>query len=183
MGGAEQPCQNNRATYFFAQVPPESQFWDCNFETVIVIVMGMWHLFLQFYPKAQTWEELRHREIKPFFKTIEASFRLRQKKYILSGETALANFSDLSSPEQDHIAISSKEFAALEQDQKKEDANQKKIVFEIFKEAPHLFAIDGYLNPVEIYLTLKNYPDERGQLSLKQMLKKFQLSVIEKKKT
>lgn len=132
---------------------------------------------VQFNTKEQVWEELKYREIKPFFKTIEASFKLLRKKYILSGETALANFSDLSPPEQEYVAVTSKEFFDIEKNQTKEDTNQKKVVFEVFKESPYLFAIDGYLNPIEIYLTLRNHHDERVQQSLKQMLKGFQLSV------
>lgn len=148
-------------------------------ETGFVRVQGKGpNRLVRFLNKTHVWEELEQQKIKPMFKTIEAPFVLPRKKLILSGETALAQYSDLSPPDQAHVALTNKEFTEIENAQKpgmKENA--KAIIFEVFKEQPRLFAIDGYLNPIELYLTLKDHPDERVRLCLKQMLKEFKLNV------
>lgn len=130
---------------------------------------------VMFNPRDQIWEELKQREIKPFLKRVEAAVSVTGRNFIYSGETALAHYSDLSSPEQKHIGITNKELADLESKTPEEDTTQSKVVFEVFKESPRLFARDGYLSPIEVFMTFKNHPDERIHMSLEQMLSAFQL--------
>lgn len=130
---------------------------------------------VQFYSKSQVWGDLKQCTIKPYVKRFETTFNIAKEQYIFSGETALARFSNLSAPNQGSIGVTNKEFVELEQMQIEQSSAQTKIIFEIFKESPRLFAIEGCLNPVEVYLAFKNHPDERIQMSLEEMLLAFQL--------
>ena len=68
----------------------------------------------------------------------------------------------------------SKEFNILKSLKQSEmDSKIPKIRIEIRKEMPGLFSIAGYLNPVEIFLDLRNNQDERIQISLGQMMNKW----------
>lgn len=128
---------------------------------------------VKFKSKAQTWNFLMESLIARSHRLVEGYYDLK-KPMTLSGETALAYYSDLSAPILKTVALTNKEFIALKSLKQPDiDKEIPKTRIEIRKEAPGLFSIEGYLNPVELVLDLKNNQDERIQISLGQIMKKW----------
>jgi len=130
-----------------------------------------------FKGKDEVWEFLKDSHIAKSHRLIEGRFNI-EKEVILSGETALARYSDLSAPAMKIVALTNKELGELKSSERQNlDRNVPKIRIEIRREVPRLFSIDGYLNPVEVFLDLRNDQDERVQISLSQMMNKWKLEV------
>ncbi|MCK4830673.1 hypothetical protein KA005_83945 [bacterium] len=132
---------------------------------------------ISFKSKDETWEFLKESHTARSHRLVEGYYDLR-KIGILSGETALAYYSDLSAPIIKTAALTNKEFNNLKSsEQQNMDMKFPKIRIQIRKETPRLFSIDGYLNPVEVFLDLRNDQDERIQISLGQMMNKWKFEV------
>ena len=132
---------------------------------------------VRFRSKNETWEFLKESHIAKSHRLIEGYFNI-EKKVVLSGETALAYYSNLSDPIVKTVALTNKEFNDFKSsEQQNTDRKIPKIHIEVRKEDPRLFSIDGCLNPIEVFLDLRNDQDERIQISLSQMMNKWKLEV------
>jgi hypothetical protein len=96
---------------------------------------------------------------------------------VLAGESALAEYSDLASPKNPTIAVTIKTYRKLLEKVSAKEL-QKETYVQVWKEDPKLFAIKGNLNPIELYISMRDHADERVQLALKSMLKKYGLSPL-----
>jgi hypothetical protein len=133
---------------------------------------------LHFKNKQEVWDILRVSNIKTASKTIEASYQVKSAKLILSGESALSSFTDLSEPTKTTFAVTNKQFIQIKKNGSSIDGTGKaSLLFEIRKESPELFSFKNSLNPVELYFDLKNHFDERIQISLRSMMEKFNLRI------
>jgi len=133
----------------------------------------------------KTWEKILLAPLEPFFRQVEINFvqKENREKYCLAGESALAQYSNLAVTGTVTHAMSVREFrASYKGIRSKVPSSNLNIpaVIQIWKEPPHLFAVEGVLNPVELFFSMRNNPDERVQLAIDEMLKKYGLVRKEK---
>lgn len=125
-------------------------------------------------------EKFMRLKLAPFFREVQTNYVPKDKgTYVVAGETALAHYSNLASPKQTTIAMTSKNFRAVYQNSKTTipygDFGNRSVV-QVWKEDPRLFSIDGLINPVELFFSMKNHHDERVQMSLEEMLAPYDLT-------
>jgi hypothetical protein len=95
---------------------------------------------------------------------------------IRAGLTALAHFSMLAPPEYTIYALSREDWKAIRQRHKTievpaQDPDASEI--EVWWYPPALFAEDGIVDPLSLYLSLKEDRDERTETGLEEMMEKF----------
>ena len=93
-----------------------------------------------------------------------------------AGLTALARFSMLAPPEYTTFALSREDWKALRQRHKiieipTQDPDASEV--EVWWYPPALFAEDGIVDPLSLYLSLKEDHDERTETALEEMMEKF----------
>ena len=93
-----------------------------------------------------------------------------------AGLTALARFSMLAPPEYTTYALSREDWKALRQRHRinevpAQDPDASEI--EVWWYPPALFAEDGIVDPLSLYLSLKEDRDERTETALEEMMEKF----------
>jgi len=93
-----------------------------------------------------------------------------------AGLTALARFSMLAPPEYTTYALSREDWKALRQRHKiievpTQDPDASEV--EVWWYPPALFAEDGVVDPLSLYLSLKEDHDERTETALEVMMEKF----------
>lgn len=125
-------------------------------------------------PKKTIWEKIVRVKFAPFFREIETNHLPKDRKtYVIAGESALAKLSNLGESKRATIAMTTKEFRAIYQNPKKtlvpSDFGGPSVV-QVWKETPDLFSIDGILNPIELYFSMRDNPDDRIQLALDELL-------------
>lgn len=125
----------------------------------------------------KTWERILALPLAPFFREAETNYVPKNREtFCLAGDTALAQYSNLAAGATTTIAMSVKEFRESYEGKKGEipfgDVHTPSII-QIWKEPPHLFALRGVLNPVELFFAMKNHSDERVQMALDEMLKPY----------
>ncbi len=131
-----------------------------------------------------TWQKLLELPIAPFFREVQANYIPRDRAlYCIAGESALAHYSNLGAPKAATIAMSTRAFREVYQDSKDtipyaDFGNESSI--QIWKERPQLFSIDGVMNPIEVFLSMRAHSDERVQMALDEMLRPYGL---EKRRT
>ena len=86
----------------------------------------------------------------------------------ISGMTALSEYTFLNPDESKHVAISMEDFK-MGKNYSKEDVFMP-VHIEVWNYAPSLFAHDGWVDKISLYLSLKDSNDERVQHELTQML-------------
>jgi hypothetical protein len=126
----------------------------------------------------KTWKKILMMPLSPFFREAETNYVPKNREnFCFAGETALANYSNLATGSKTVIAMSVKEFRqiydgkhAVRSDEASFGGVYTASMIEIWKEPPHLFAIRGNMNPVEVFFSLRNHHDERVQLALDEML-------------
>lgn len=124
----------------------------------------------------EAWTTLGNARISPIMKPMQLpQFKTTGVEHVLAGESALAEYSDLASPKNPTIAVTTKTYRKLLERVSTKEL-QRETYVQVWKEAPELFAIKGNLNPIELYISMRDHGDERIQLALKSMLKKYGLS-------
>ena len=93
-----------------------------------------------------------------------------------AGLTALARFSMLAPPEYTTYALSREDWKALRQrhninEVPVQDPDASEV--EVWWYPPALFAEDGIVDPLSLYLSLKEDHDERTETALEEMMEKF----------
>ncbi len=127
----------------------------------------------------KTWQKILHLPLAPFFREAETNYLPKNREtFCLAGETALAQYSNLAAGATASLAMSVKEFRESYKGKTGEipfsDVHTASTI-QIWKEPPHLFALRGVLNPIELFFTMRNHPDERVQMALDEMLKPYGL--------
>jgi hypothetical protein len=93
----------------------------------------------------------------------------------LAGLSALAQCSLLAEPDLITIALDRKGWKALHHGDRFVEAmpdDPDGRMVEIWNYDPNLFAGDGRVDPLSLYLSLRDNPDERVQAALDQMMRK-----------
>lgn len=127
------------------------------------------------------WETALTTSFAPFFREVQTNYIPNDRSaYSIAGETALAQYSNLASPKQTTIAMTAGEFRNVYQGKRKDTIPfgdfDKPSVVQIWKEDPHLFSSDGVMNPIEVFFSMQNHPDDRVQIALDEMLNTYGLT-------
>ena len=132
----------------------------------------------------KTWEKMLTIPIAPFFREAETNYVPQNREaFCLAGEAALAQYSNLADGATAVIAMSVKEFREIYEGKKGEKSFgdvYTPSTIQIWKEPPHLFAIRGIMNPLEVFFSIRNHYDERVQMALNEMLASYGLTRREK---
>lgn len=93
----------------------------------------------------------------------------------LAGLSALSNFSQLASPLLPVFAIGLNQWETLKQSDIKElpTSEEASLELEIWNYNPELFAKEGIVDPLSLYLSLETNGDERIESALEEMLEKI----------
>ncbi|MFV8258263.1 hypothetical protein ACNQKP_10665 [Bdellovibrio bacteriovorus] len=136
----------------------------------------------QFLPKQQLWKAVGKLPIGKLLRVIEVeNVPVMKSEYVLAGETALANYSNLAEPKKKTIAITSEIFKALKvAGRLMAQTVADGTLIEVWKEDPKLFAIKNSLNPIEVYFSLKHDVDDRVQIALQEMLREYDIEMESK---
>ena len=132
---------------------------------------------------AQVWTMLLTARMAPSMRVVHDYYWPNNTEdFVLSGESALAEYSDLASPTAKTIATTPEGFRKMRVDHTPVgDFGGPGIFIQIWKENPKVFSFNGILNPIELYFSMKNNLDERVQSSLEYMLSKYGFSLPEGK--
>lgn len=126
------------------------------------------------------WTTLLGIELSPLFREVQSNYVPKDRRtYIVAGESALSHYSNLAEPKQATIAMAASDFRRVYQQEKSTipygDFGSPGTV-QVWKSDPRLFAIDGAMNPIELYFSLRSNTDERVQMSLDEMLLRYGLT-------
>lgn len=137
----------------------------------------------RYFAKAKvekTWQKILALPLAPFFREAQTNYVPKNREtFCLAGQTALAQYSNLAADQTATIAMSVKEFRESYEGKKNEipfgDVYIPRTI-QIWKEPPHLFALRGVMNPVEVFFAMRHHHDERVQIALDEMLKPYGLT-------
>lgn len=93
--------------------------------------------------------------------------------YLKAGESALSEMSMLSAPKAQTFACTKSDISPTTIDYTKDSRwipSEKMANVQIWKYSPNLFAINGHVDPISLYMSLKDSTDERIQASLEEMM-------------
>lgn len=123
------------------------------------------------------WEKSLDLLCSPVRKRVKISMLHDTLSLLLAGESALSHRSMLAPPSRPTYAVSTRDWKVL---QLNKEITELKIhepgsaEIEIWKYDPELFAREGVVDPLSLYLSLKNTEDERVEMALDTLLEKFQ---------
>ena len=130
----------------------------------------------------ELWRALLKLPRAKLFKRIEHIAHPKKGAFVWSGETALSMYGNLNEPDTTTIAVKRSETGFFDAEFKNSDFKTgERIVIEAWKEDPLLFAIDGMLNPVELYFSVQNIADDaRVHKELTELLGRYGLTIERK---
>jgi len=126
--------------------------------------------------RKEIWEKALPFLRSPVSKRLFIRRTKEEESAIRAGLTALAHFSMLAPPEYTIYALSREDWKALRQRHKTievptQDPDASEI--EVWWYPPALFAENGIVDPLSLYLSLKEDRDERTETALEEMMEKF----------
>lgn len=97
----------------------------------------------------------------------------------LAGDSALEHYTMLVGLPPTTYAISKREFSALKKAEKVflPKLGEETLRVELWRRDPKVLAIGGYVDPISLYLSVRNSPDERVQIESKKMIAELGLEV------
>lgn len=149
----------------------------------LITIAGEKEKYIQFqYDKVELWEKIEENNIwnYPIFKRIYIDELPSGIKAWDCNTTALAEYSDMNRSRQDYVAIGRTAYNKLNRGNLLKNANptEGNYCIEIWKYDPGILtdsakAHEFVVDPLSLYLTLKNNPDERIEMALEQIKEKF----------
>jgi DNA-binding MarR family transcriptional regulator len=123
------------------------------------------------------WEKVKHQLSSPVKKTrwVQWEWRDRERPALLGGITALSMRTMIADDRLPTYALSPADFASfLEYGVTCRDAENATAKIETWSYNPRLLTGDEMVDPLSLYLSLRNSPDERVQQQLEQLIAKVQ---------
>ncbi len=126
-------------------------------------------------------EKLLNLQYGRLYKKIENFVTLNSIDYVLSGESAVANYTNLNEPKKKTIAVYKQKSGDLKQRKKVKVAlGLETIQIEMWREDPHLFSVDGKINPIELCFSVGTILDDpRVHTEMNELLEKYGLKLLE----
>jgi hypothetical protein len=149
----------------------------------LINVKGEKEKFIKFnFERNELWYKAVQNNLlsSPIIKTIYTD-SLPDKPFMLRcNATALHEYSDMNPSRQKHYAIDKNTFYDWQKNQKLVNANDKEGTYaiEVWKYNPYIIAEDmgnelPVVDPLSLYLSLKDNHDERIEMALEQIIEKF----------
>ncbi len=149
----------------------------------LVEVIGEKEKFIHFrYDRKELWEIANQQDllVNPVLKTIYVDEMPKNIFLPLANASALPEYTDLNPVRQQYYAMEKNEFYKLQKANTLVNPNdtEGKYALEIWKYAPVTLAGDlqndlQIVDPLSLYLSLKDSSDERLEMALKQIIDKF----------
>jgi hypothetical protein len=145
----------------------------------IIDVIGEKEKFIRFrYDKKALWEKIKNENlfVTPVIKTVFVDEKPRGLTLLKSNANALSTFSDLNPSNQVFYAIEKDDFYRLKKNNELVNPNpiEGKYALEIWKYKPVNFVRDmTVVDPLSLFLSMQNNNDERIDMALDQMLKRY----------
>jgi hypothetical protein len=139
------------------------------------------HKEFVFADQKTVWNALAEAEFSPFMRVMYDHYLPpKNDTYILAGESALADFSDLNAPAALTIATTPAVYRQVRAEGVPYgDFGGPGVYIQVWKEDPRIFSLEGKINPIELYLSMREHADERIQIALQKMLSKYGLTLME----
>lgn len=125
--------------------------------------------------KKELWEKAGEHLRSPVNKRVKVR-GTRNEKFLIAGESALALYSRLAEPACPVIAVSKGHWKAMQDlaavmqvPQEEPDTTE----LEVWSYSPELFARDGVVDPLSLYLSLRETRDERIEMALEKLEEAF----------
>ena len=132
--------------------------------------------FIEFpIDKRHMWETARSFLRDPVKKRIYVNRVSSQIQNVFAGLTALSRFSMISASDRVTYAVSGKTWKAIKGEDGLEQLpsiETSAIELEVWHYDPVMFATDGSVDTLSLYLSLKDHKDERIQMALEEMLER-----------
>ncbi|MBI2607185.1 MAG: hypothetical protein HYW49_14005 [Deltaproteobacteria bacterium] len=134
-----------------------------------------------FAEQKTVWGALASAQLAPFMRVVRDHYLPpNDHDFVLAGESALTDFSDLNAPAALTIATTPAIYRQMRSNAVPHgDFDGPGVYIQVWKEDPRIFAIEHKINPIELYLSMREHPDERVQLALQRMLLKYGLTLME----
>ena len=90
-----------------------------------------------------------------------------------AGISALSHYSMLAAPRQESLAVSLRKWKTIQKESPKNFAvedDPDSVELEIWTYDPSLFSTGGYVDPLSLYLSLRDHKDERVEAALEEMI-------------
>jgi hypothetical protein len=145
----------------------------------LIDVIGEKEKFIRFrYDKKALWEKIKNENlfVTPVIKTVFVDEIPRGLTLLKSNTNALSTFSDLNPSNQVFYAIEKDDFYRLKKNNDLVNPNpiEGEYALEIWKYKPVNFVSDmTVVDPLSLFLSMQNNNDERIELALDQMLKRY----------
>ncbi len=131
---------------------------------------------LNFINRSEVWQKLNENTYQGSTRIIPAEFITQDLDLPLSNESALAKYTNLGYPAKPIYAVTNKQLQEIQAEGNAfGDFGNPLFYFDVRKEDPRLFSINGALNPIEVFMDMKDNGDERIQIELSKMLREFNL--------
>jgi hypothetical protein len=155
-----------------------------NLQTLdLVTIAGKKEKYIQFnYDKVKLWEKIEENDFwnYPVFKRVYIDELPMGIKTWDCNTSALSEYSDMNQSRQNYVAIGRTEYNRLNKQNLFKNANPTEGTYclEVWKYNPGILTqttifTELIVDPLSLYLTLKNTPDERIEMALEQIKKKF----------
>jgi hypothetical protein len=155
-----------------------------NLQTLeLVTIAGEKEKCIQFnYDKVKLWEKIEENGFwnYPVFKRVYIDELPMGVKTWDCNTSALSEYSDINQSRQNYVAIGRREYNKLNKQNLFINANptEGNYCLEVWKYNPGILSHTAIItelivDPLSLYLTLKNTPDERIEMALEQIKKKF----------
>lgn len=145
----------------------------------LIDVFGEKEKFIQFrYDKKALWEKTKKDNlfVNPVLKTVFVDEKPKGLTLLKSNNSALSTFTNLNPSNQEYCAIEKADFYALQKSNELLNANttEGKYALEIWKYKPlNIVSDNTVVDPLSLYLSMQDIKDERIEMALDQMLKKY----------
>jgi hypothetical protein len=126
-------------------------------------------------PIHDLWQKALPHMVTPVLKTVYVDQRLRQFE-LHCNLGALAEYTNINFPRQEYYAVERNIYYGLQKQGALENENSKEGAYclEVWKYEPQILAIGkSYVDPLSLYLSLRNTKDERTQMALEEIINNY----------
>ena len=125
--------------------------------------------------KKETWEQAWPYMISPVKRAFYINAKFKPDTAHLCNISALSNYTNIAGDNREHLAVSQINFKMLMAKNVDLEANniEGDIKLEIWKYSPGVLTDKNIVDPLSLYLSLKDADDERVQMSLDKLLNKL----------
>ncbi|MFW5720761.1 MAG: MarR family transcriptional regulator [Candidatus Woesearchaeota archaeon] len=125
--------------------------------------------------KRELWNEAQNLLVNPVYKQVFVDELPENTDLYKSNESALTAYTELAERSQFYHAIPKAHFYQLQREERLRNLNEEegRYCLEIWKYNPGIITQKDYVDPLSLYLSLKDNNDERIQMALEQILKTY----------